>query len=100
MTFTGLQVYKNAGSTSGLINGTDFTVSTDASTGKPIIKYTDATTNNLTYNETTLSISVGEFIQLFEILTLFNFLHPPQILLIVGELYKLIITLRQFLQLV
>jgi hypothetical protein len=57
VSFTGLQVFKNAGSTSGLVNGTDFTVSTDAATGKPAIKYTDAATNTLTYNETTLSIS-------------------------------------------
>ena len=58
VTFTGLQVYKNAGSTSRLVNGTDFTVSTDATTGNPIIKYTDATTNNLTYNETIVDIRI------------------------------------------
>ena len=62
----GVKVQHAAGGYTGLINGTDFTVATDATTGKPKITYTDSSTVNLTYNETTLLLVkvIGVFIRL------------------------------------
>ena len=53
----GIQVYHFAGNTTGLVNGTDYTVSSNVTNGVPAIKYTDVTTNTLYYNETTLLLS-------------------------------------------
>ena len=51
--YTGFNTYmkinRPAGSYSGMINGTDYSVSTDGTTGNPKITYLNSTSNNLTY---------------------------------------------------
>ena len=45
----GFYCYKTAGGYSNLVLNTDWNISTDSSTGYPVITYLDST-NNLTYN--------------------------------------------------
>jgi hypothetical protein len=54
---TYIQVNGTTGSTIILTNGTDYTISTDSSTGYPDITYTDSPTVNVVYNEVTLLLS-------------------------------------------
>ena len=53
---TQFQVIRPAGTNSGLIKDSNFTLSSNASTGYPVITYTSATTTNLLYNYTMLMI--------------------------------------------
>ena len=46
----GFYCYKTAGGYSSLVLGTDWTITTDASTGYPAVTYLDAGSNNLPYN--------------------------------------------------
>ena len=46
----GVYCYKTAGGYSSLFLGTDWGISTDASTGYPAFTYIDSESNNLTYN--------------------------------------------------
>ena len=50
------KVEHQAGGYSNLVAGTDYTVTSDITTGRPTITYTDATTANLTYNLNTLNV--------------------------------------------
>jgi hypothetical protein len=54
---TNLQIKRAAGGYLGLVNGTDFTVTTNSSSGVPVITYTDSATNNLIWNLDTLLVS-------------------------------------------
>jgi len=54
---TYIQINGSTGSNIVLTNGTDYTISTDSSTGYPDITYTDSPTVNVVYNELTLLLS-------------------------------------------
>ena len=49
-------MYKPAGALTGLLIGTDYTVATDSSTGRPLLTYTDLTTQNLACNMNNLIV--------------------------------------------
>ena len=51
-----MQIQHAAGVYNNLVNSTDYTVTT-ATSGVPVITYTDSTTSNLVYNENTLLLS-------------------------------------------
>ena len=51
-----MQIFRPAGSYTGMVNGTDYSVSTDSTTGNPKITYLNSTSNNLTYSFGTLGV--------------------------------------------
>jgi hypothetical protein len=50
----GVRIQRAAGGYIPLVVNTNFTISSNASTGVPVVTYTDSSTNNVMYNETTL----------------------------------------------
>ena len=56
MYMTSIQIYKPSGSNKGLTNGTKYTISSDSTTGKPKLTYTDSSTQNLLYNMSNLIV--------------------------------------------
>ena len=53
---TSIQIYKPSGNNKGLTNGTNYTISSDSTTGKPELTYTDSSTQNLLYNMSNLIV--------------------------------------------
>ena len=52
-----IQIQHSAGGYTPILNGTDYTISSSATNGAPIITYTDSSTQNLTYNENMILLS-------------------------------------------